>query len=68
MSAHGPDKASYQEAILRKLNPQRVTDTMAIMFESRNVIRPTEWALTTPIAQNTYDACWTGFEKATISR
>ena len=33
------------------------------MFESRWVIRPTEFALASPELQRDYDACWSGFPK-----
>jgi homogentisate 1,2-dioxygenase len=67
MTAHGPDKASYEQAIAAELKPKRVADTMAFMFESRHVIRTTPWALTTPLAQHDYDQCWAGFAKASVN-
>jgi len=42
---------------------QRIADTLAFMFETQLVIRPTRFALETPALQRDYDACWTGFEK-----
>jgi homogentisate 1,2-dioxygenase len=65
MSAHGPDKASYDKAVATELAPQKLTDTLAFMFESRWVLRPT--ALAAHAAQADYDACWSGFEKADLS-
>jgi homogentisate 1,2-dioxygenase len=62
MSAHGPDKASYDKAIAADLAPQKLADTLAFMFESRWVFRPT--AYTAQAAQADYDACWSGFDKA----
>jgi homogentisate 1,2-dioxygenase len=41
---------------------------MAIMFESRSVIRPTRWAMETPARQPDYDRCWAGFPKAALPR
>jgi homogentisate 1,2-dioxygenase len=66
MSAHGPDQASHAAAIAADLVPQRIADTMAFMFESRHVIRPTRWAMETPLLQGDYDACWLGFAKAQL--
>jgi homogentisate 1,2-dioxygenase len=64
MSGHGPDRESYLKAIAATLAPHRLADTMAFMFESRWVIRPTRWATETPLAQLDYDAVWQGFDKA----
>src|SRR5699024_7332560 len=49
MSGHGPDAASYAKALAADTTqPQHVTDTMAFMFETRRVIRPTRQALDSP--------------------
>jgi len=64
MSGHGPDKASYEQAISARLEPHRIDNTLAFMFESRWVIRPTRFAAETPLLQGDYDDCWAGFTKA----
>ncbi len=66
MSGHGPDRASYEQAVQADLKPHKIKDTMAFMFESRWVIRPTRFAMETPALQQDYDACWSGFQKATL--
>jgi homogentisate 1,2-dioxygenase len=66
MSGHGPDRASYEKAIAADLAPHKITDTLAFMFESRSVIRPTGWAATTPLMQLDYDDAWAGFTKAAV--
>jgi homogentisate 1,2-dioxygenase len=63
MSAHGPDRATFEKATAAELAPQKIEDTLAFMFETRMVIRPTRFALETPALQGDYDACWAGFEK-----
>jgi homogentisate 1,2-dioxygenase len=63
MSAHGPDRATFERATAAELIPQKIADTLAFMFETRLVIRPTRFALETPALQHDYDACWAGFEK-----
>jgi homogentisate 1,2-dioxygenase len=68
MSGHGPDKASYEAAIAADLKPHRIEDTMAFMFESRAVIRPTSAAMALPTRQSDYDACWDGFDPADLNR
>jgi homogentisate 1,2-dioxygenase len=66
MAGHGPDRASYEKAIAAKLQPQKIENMMAFMFESRWVIRPTRWAVESPLCQRDYDDCWSGFEKAKL--
>ena len=66
MSGHGPDQASYENAIRTDLMPHKIENTMAFMFESRNVFRLTRWANDTPLAQLDYDDCWDGFQKAQV--
>jgi homogentisate 1,2-dioxygenase len=68
MSGHGPDLESYRKAIAATLAPHRLADTMAFMFESRWVIRPTRWATETPLAQLDYDEVWQGFDKAQLPK
>jgi homogentisate 1,2-dioxygenase len=66
MAGHGPDRASYEKAIAAALGPNRIEETMAFMFESRWVIRPTRWATESPLGQLDYDDCWAGFDKAKL--
>jgi homogentisate 1,2-dioxygenase len=68
MSAHGPDVASHAGGAAAALAPHKIEDTMAFMFESRWVLRPTEHAMRTPLLQADYDSCWTGFAKAELPR
>jgi homogentisate 1,2-dioxygenase len=63
LSAHGPDRASFDKAVAADLQPQKIADTLAFMFETRLVVRPTKFALETPALQKDYDMCWAGFEK-----
>ena len=60
MSGHGPDLVSYTNAVEAQLQPHKIDNTLAFMFETRWVIRPTPWALATPELQQDYDACWDG--------
>lgn len=66
MSGHGPDRESYEKAVASNLAPHKIENTMAFMFESRLVIRPTRFAAETPLAQLDYDDCWAGFSKAQV--
>jgi len=64
MSAHGPDVASYQKAVEKKLLPEKLEGTLAFMWESRYVFRPTAAALKAKELQKDYDKVWDGFGKS----
>ena len=63
MSAHGPDAETFAKAGDAKLAPHYIRDTMAFMFETRYVIRPTKFALETAALQRDYHECWQGLKK-----
>jgi homogentisate 1,2-dioxygenase len=63
MSPHGPDVASFERAAAAELTPQKIEDTLAFMFETRLVLRPTRFALDADALQPDYDACWANFPK-----
>ncbi len=67
MTAHGPDRASYEAAVAAKLAPQYLGDTLAFMFESRYLFEPTAFAMNSPAIDREYDKVWDGFAKATLS-
>jgi homogentisate 1,2-dioxygenase len=63
MSGHGPDAATFDAASTAALEPRFLGDTLAFMFESRFVIRPTKFALETPLLQRDYWRCWKGLRR-----
>ena len=64
MSGHGPDAETFEKASSADLSqPTRIKDTMAFMFESRYVIRPTQFALESAQLQHEYYRCWQGLRK-----
>ena len=64
MTGHGPDAATFEKASNADTSkPDYVRDTMAFMFESRAVIRPTPQAMEAPHRQREYQACWAGLQK-----
>ncbi|HEX7341438.1 MAG TPA: homogentisate 1,2-dioxygenase [Rhodanobacteraceae bacterium] len=64
MSGHGPDAQAFEKASrIDATQPQHLTDTMAFMFETRLVIRPTRQAMESPALQADYDQCWQGLVK-----
>jgi homogentisate 1,2-dioxygenase len=63
MSAHGPDLATFQKASAAELKPHKIENTLAFMWESRYVFRPTKFALGARELQKDYDQVWDGFAK-----
>jgi homogentisate 1,2-dioxygenase len=64
MSAHGPDRDTHDKASSAKLKPHKIDNTLAFMWESRYVFRPTKWAMGARGLQKDYDAVWDGFRKS----
>ena len=64
MSGHGPDAATFDRASSADTSrPQKIGDTMAFMFETRNPLCATEYALASPQLQGNYQDCWAGIRK-----
>ena len=64
MSGHGPDAATFEKASKADLSRADViTDTMAFMFETRAVLRPTRQALDAGHRQADYQQCWQGLAR-----
>jgi homogentisate 1,2-dioxygenase len=64
MSGHGPDAETFEKASAADTTtPNRVSDTMAFMFETRLLIKPTQVALETTHLQPDYTECWQGIRK-----
>jgi homogentisate 1,2-dioxygenase len=58
MSAHGPDAEAFEKASNAELKPQKLSGTLAFMFESRYIIRPTKFAMETAELQHGYFEVW----------
>ena len=64
MTGHGPDAETFKKASNADTSkPHYITDTMAFMFETRTVIRPTQQALESDELQAQYSDCWQGIKK-----
>jgi homogentisate 1,2-dioxygenase len=64
MSGHGPDAATFDSASRADTTqPERIAGSMAFMFETRCVIRPTRYALDCALLQSDYQECWQGLPK-----
>lgn len=63
-TGHGPDAATFEKGSAADTSkPDYIKDTMAFMFESRAVIRPTAQAIEAGHRQREYQACWQGLRK-----
>lgn len=60
MSGHGPDVDTFESASNADLAPQHYENTLAFMFETRYVLRPSRFAMETPALQKDYWKCWEG--------
>jgi homogentisate 1,2-dioxygenase len=63
MAGHGPDAETYERATQAELQPKYLNDTLAFMFETQMVMRPTKFALETRILQHEYYECWQGLKR-----
>lgn len=61
---HGPDAATFEKASAAELQPHKVDNTLAFMFESRRPFRMGRSVLNAAHRQPTYDAVWDGFQMA----
>jgi homogentisate 1,2-dioxygenase len=62
MVPHGPDEEAFDKATSANLQPQKLDNTLAFMFESRYRFIPTNFALQSPALDNDYADCWAGLK------
>ncbi|MEU1669704.1 homogentisate 1,2-dioxygenase [Streptomyces sparsogenes] len=63
MSAHGPDRETFERASAAELAPHKVDDGLAFMFETRWPVAATRQALEADHLQQGYDDVWRGLER-----
>ncbi|WP_049570687.1 homogentisate 1,2-dioxygenase [Streptomyces sp. SBT349] len=63
MSAHGPDRQTFERASSGELRPQKLDDGLAFMFETPWPVSVTAQALTAEHRQRGYDEVWEGLEQ-----
>ncbi|MCC9708583.1 homogentisate 1,2-dioxygenase [Streptomyces sp. MNU76] len=63
MSAHGPDRETFDRASAAEQKPQRVDDGLAFMFETRWPVLTTEQAARSERLQRGYDDVWSGLRR-----
>ena len=57
---HGPDIEAFTKASNAELAPHKLDNTLAFMLESRYVLQPTEYAMTSDKLDKNYFNCWQG--------
>lgn len=62
MIPHGPDQISYEKGTTQTLNPERYFNTLAFMFETKEIWQVTEQAMRIPELQQDYANCWQGIK------
>lgn len=63
MLPHGPDTEAFAKASTAALEPHKLSNTMAFMFETRFPQILTDYAGSLPQLQSDYPSCWQGLEK-----
>ncbi|MFI6723991.1 homogentisate 1,2-dioxygenase [Streptomyces atratus] len=63
MSAHGPDRETFDRASEAELKPQKIDDGLAFMFETRWPVTATGQAATADHLQRGYDDVWQGLSR-----
>ncbi|MBU7599813.1 homogentisate 1,2-dioxygenase [Streptomyces sp. P38-E01] len=63
MSAHGPDRETFDRASAAELAPAKIDDGLAFMFETRWPVAATEQAMSADHRQQSYDDVWQGLQR-----
>ncbi len=63
MSAHGPDRTTFDRASAAELLPQKIDNGLAFMFETRWPVVTTPQAIEADHLQSGYDDVWQGLER-----
>ncbi|MCZ2849901.1 homogentisate 1,2-dioxygenase [Modestobacter sp. VKM Ac-2978] len=62
-TSHGADHATYERASTVELQPHKIDNTLAFMFETRLPIVVSEQAMAAATLQPDYDDVWNGIER-----
>lgn len=60
---HGPDAEAFERASNKTLEPERLSGSMAFMFETRYPLSPTAYASSLELIDGDYPDCWDGLQK-----
>lgn len=66
LMAHGPDREAFEKATTSNLAPQKLSGTMAFMFETRYPMAPTAYASDPDLLDGDYADCWAGLERTFV--
>ena len=61
--AHGPDAEAFERASAKALEPERLSGTLAFMFETRYALEPTAYASALDRIDTGYPGCWDALER-----
>ena len=61
--AHGPDAEAFEKATRKTLVPERLSGTLAFMFETRYPLCPTAYASQPEMLDMGYPDCWSGLTR-----
>ena len=59
---HGPDSEAFAKASTAHLQPEKLANTMAFMFETRFILEPTEFASELKRIDTSYPDAWQGLK------
>ena len=65
--AHGPDAAAFERASSRTLEPEKLSGTMAFMFETRYPLDPTAYASQLNLLDTGYPNDWDLIERKFVA-
>ncbi len=60
---HGPDSKTFKKAVSEKLSPIYQNNTLAFMFESNRIIKPSKFAMGTKSLEKDYLRSWSDLPK-----
>jgi homogentisate 1,2-dioxygenase len=66
MTPHGPDQATYARGIQEAQVPNKLSSTMAFMFETKLPLQINADLLEAPELEKTYTNCWQGFQPGAV--
>lgn len=61
--AHGPDTEAFGKASEKVLEPEKLSGTMAFMFETQYFLDPTAYASNLEMIDTSYPDCWDGLTR-----
>ncbi len=63
MIPHGPDREAFDKASTKDLSPEKISSTMAFMFETRYPLNPTAYGSKPDGLDTAYPDCWADLQR-----